>query len=64
MPTVEQRLDTLEAQVAELRRQSAGEKKTDWLSVVAGSFRNDPDFAEIVQFGREIRAADRLQNGE
>jgi hypothetical protein len=64
IPTVEQRLETLEAQVAELKRQSVGDKKTDWLSVVAGSFRNDPDFAEIVQFGREFHAADRLQNGD
>ena len=62
-PTVEQRLEKLEAEVAEPRRQSAIEKK-DWLSRVAGSFRNDPEFAEIVKLGREIREADRLQNGE
>ncbi len=63
-PTVEQRLEKLEADVAELRRQSAGEKNKDWLSQVAGSFRNDPDFAEIVKLGREIREADRPQDRE
>ncbi len=62
--TVEQRLEKLEADVAELRRQSASEKKKDWLSQVAGSFRNDPDFAEIVKLGREIREADRPRNAE
>ncbi len=63
-PTIEQRLEKLEAEVAELKRVSTAETKKDWLSVVAGSFRNDADFAEIVQFGRDIREADRLQNGE
>ena len=63
-PTLEQRLEKLESEVAELRRQSAGEKKKDWLSQVAGSFQNDPDFAEIVKLGREIREADRLQYRE
>ena len=62
--TVEQRLEKLEADVAELRRQSAGENKKEWLSQVAGSFRDDPDFGEIVKLGREIREADRPQNGE
>jgi hypothetical protein len=64
IPTVEQRLEKLEADVAELRRQSAAGIKKEWLSKVAGSFRNDPDFAEIVKLGREIREADRLQHGE
>ena len=61
---LESEVARVEAEVAELRRQSAGEKKKDWLSQVAGSFGDDPDFAEIVKLGREIREADRLQNGE
>ncbi len=64
MATVEQRLDKLEADVAELRRQSAGDKKKEWLSKVAGSFRDDPEFAEIVKLGREIREADRPKGDE
>jgi hypothetical protein len=63
-PTIEQRVEKLEAEVAELKRLSVVENKSDWLSTVAGSFRDDPDFAEIVQFGREIREADRRQSGE
>ena len=53
-----ERLEKLEAEVAELKRQSAA-KSNDWFSVVAGSFKDDPEFAEIVRLGREIRQADR-----
>jgi hypothetical protein len=56
-------LETLEAEVAELKRQNAA-TKDDWMSVVAGSFKDDPDFAEIVRLGREIRQADRPRDGE
>jgi hypothetical protein len=63
-PTIEERLEKLEAEVAQLKQLSGVESKKDWLSAVAGSFRDDPDFAEIVRYGREIREADRLQNGE
>jgi hypothetical protein len=61
--TIEQRLEKLEADVAELKRQNDAKKK-DWLSVVTGSFKDDPEFAEIVRLGREIRRADRPQDGE
>ena len=44
---IEQRLTKLEADMAELKRQNVAGKK-DWFSVVAGSFKNDPEFAEIV----------------
>jgi hypothetical protein len=60
--TLEQRLEKLEADVAELKRQNGA--KSDWLSVVAGSFKDDPGFAEIVRLGQEIRRADRPSDGE
>ena len=63
-PTIRDRIEKLEFEVAELKRRSIVENKKDWLSKVAGSFRNDPDFEEIVRLGREIREADRLQDGE
>ena len=62
IPTVEQRLEKLETEVAELKRQK--DAKADWLSVVAGSFKDDPEFAEIVRLGQEIRRADRPRDGE
>jgi hypothetical protein len=60
--TLEQRLEKLEAEVAELKRHK--DAKADWLSVVAGSFKDDPGFAEIVRLGQEIRRADRPRDGE
>jgi hypothetical protein len=63
LPNIENRLEKLEAELAELKRQNDA-KKNDWLSVVAGSFEDDPEFAEIARLGREIRQADRPQDRE
>ena len=52
--TIEQRLERLESGVAELKRQNNAEKK-DWFSAVAGSFKDDAEFAEIAHLGKEIR---------
>jgi hypothetical protein len=62
-PTIEQRLQKLESDMAELKRLN-GERKTDWFSAVAGSFKDDPEFAEIVRLGREIRQADRPRDDQ
>ncbi len=48
---IEERLTKLEAEVAELKRQGVAGKK-DWFSVVAGSFKDDPEFDEIVPAGQ------------
>jgi hypothetical protein len=56
--TVEQRLSKLEAEVEGLKRQAATSGTKDWHAVV-GTFKNDPEFAEILRLGREIRLADR-----
>jgi hypothetical protein len=31
----------------------------DWLARFDGAFEHEPAFAEVVQYGRELRAADR-----
>ena len=31
-----------------------------WIDKITGSFKDDPDFEEILRLGREIRQADRL----
>jgi hypothetical protein len=41
-----------------LKRQAATSGTKDWHAVV-GTFKNDPEFAEILRLGREIRLADR-----
>ncbi len=63
---IEQRLAAVETAVAEIQRRLAGDpkKKPNWVEVFTGSFKDDPVFAEIVEHGRAIRAADRPQEGD
>jgi hypothetical protein len=58
--TVEERLAVLEREFAELKQHVA--PKQDWIAKVSGSFKNDPDFGEILRFGREIRDAEGSAN--
>jgi hypothetical protein len=58
--SIEQRLDNLEREMAELKqRVGEGDAKKNWIERITGSFANDPDFAEILRLGQEIRRADR-----
>jgi hypothetical protein len=58
--SIEERLDNLERDVADLKRRvGEGETKKNWVERITGSFENDPDFAEILRLGQEIRRADR-----
>lgn len=58
--SIEERLDTLEHEMADLKRRvGEGETKKNWIEKITGTFENDPDFAEILRLGREIRRADR-----
>jgi hypothetical protein len=62
-PSVEERLTALEKQLAELQQQVAElrkrllptESKADWFEKVAGSFKDDPEFGEVLRLGRECR---------
>jgi hypothetical protein len=55
--TIEERLAVLERDVATLKRQSDSGKAEDWLKKVAGSMKDEPDFAEVLRLGQEIRRA-------
>jgi hypothetical protein len=68
MATVEERLERLEKELNLLKLSQSGKidlaaKKPGWIAKIEGSFRDDPDFAEIIRLGREERQADVL-NGE
>lgn len=58
--TVEERLAVLECEMAELKRQ-IGLARTpgNWFGFVAGSFKDDPDFEEVLRLGDELRRSDR-----
>ena len=58
--TVEERLSKLERDVALLKSQSeSGAARTGWITDVMGSFKDDPDFDEILRLGKKIRDADQ-----
>lgn len=58
---LEERVDTLEKQVAELmERILAPPPEKDWRSTI-GMFADDPLMKEIQEEGRKIREADREQ---
>jgi hypothetical protein len=63
--TIETRLESLEREMAELRRRLNGSGPTgNWLDNIVGSQQHEPDFDEVLKLGREIRSTDRpFDNG-
>ncbi len=54
---IEQRLSVLEEAVAELqRRLPSPAPEGSWLDKIAGSFKDEPAFEEVIAYGREFRA--------
>lgn len=63
-PTLDQRVATLEQEVARLSQLLPGEKQPqqkDWRSTL-GMFTGDPIMKEIIEEGRKIRELDREQD--
>jgi hypothetical protein len=61
IPSIEERLAALEHDVDEIKCSMKLAQKSDWFSKVAGSFKDDADFDEVVRLGREIRQAERFE---
>jgi hypothetical protein len=58
--TVEERLAVVEAELAELKQRLNGRTASaTWLDRIAGSMKDEPEFAEVLRLGRAIRDADR-----
>lgn len=56
--TVEERLTALEKELQELKQHVTRQKdQRSWIEKIAGTFKDDPDFDEIVRLGREFRKA-------
>lgn len=57
---IEQRLVAVERAVADLQRQMASLTPVpNWLERFTGAFKDEPAFAEVVEYGRAVRVADR-----
>jgi hypothetical protein len=58
--SIEQRLAAVERAVADLQRRIASRPAVpNWLERFTGAFKDESAFAEVVAYGRAIRAADR-----
>ncbi len=58
--TIEERLSQVEKEVVFLKSQLNGLRSKDhWIDQVTGSFKDDLEFDEILELGRQIRQADR-----
>jgi hypothetical protein len=57
-PTIESRLELLEREMAELRRRLPAGPSANWLEKIAGSQETEPGFKEVLELGRQARAAD------
>ena len=54
----------LEAAVSELQRRLAAPAPDNWLQRITGTFKDDPEFDEVIRLGREFREADRPREDE
>ena len=58
--TIEQRLERVEKELADLGKDVKGMKPSgNWIDAISGTFKDDPEFDEILRLGKEIRDADR-----
>ena len=58
--TLEERLTQVEKELAELKsRVKTLHPKGNWIDAISGSFKDDPEFEEILRLGKAIRDADQ-----
>jgi hypothetical protein len=61
MASLDERLTQLEIEVDELRSHiDGGVAREGWIDQITGSFKDDPDFDEVLRLGRELRESDRV----
>ena len=59
--SIEERLAVVERELAYLETRLPPEPKPgNWIEKISGSFKDDPEFDEILRLGREMRQADRM----
>jgi hypothetical protein len=56
---LEERVAKAEQEIERLKSQaSVSKNKSNWISDISGSFKDDPEFDEVLRLGREARQAD------
>ena len=60
---LEERLTRVEQELELLKVKFGAEtQKPGWISKITGSFKDDPEFDEILRLGKELRDADRSED--
>jgi hypothetical protein len=65
--TLEERLAAVEKEIRELKQGKVPvQPKHSWLEKISGTFKDDPEFGEILRLGREIRKTEIIEeaNGD
>ncbi len=56
--SLEERLSAVEEAIAQLQKQVATPEPMNWLQQITGSFKDEPEFEEVLAYGRAIRQGD------
>ncbi len=59
--TIEERHENVERELAELKTLIA---RPNWISAISGTFKDDPEFDEVLRLGKELRQADRPEESD
>ncbi len=57
--SLEEQMIAAEAAINQLQQQVAHPQTTNWLARITGSFKDEPEFEEVLAYGRSIRQGDR-----
>lgn len=57
---IEFRLARVERELAILKAKTS-RVKSNWIAEITGTFKDDPDFDEIVRLGKDMRDAEELE---
>ncbi len=58
--SLEERLAVVEAAIAELQQACAPPQPRNWLQQITGSFKDEPAFEKVLDYGRAIRQGDEF----
>ncbi len=65
MKTIEQRLENVERELAALKGEVQSLKPVaNWINSICGTFKDDPEFDEVLRLGKEFRDAQQSRDGE
>lgn len=57
--SIEERLAAVEVAISELQKQNTLPQPISWLQQITGSFKDEPEFEQLLAYGRAIRQNDK-----